>query len=278
MRLGGAASTNALDLKSATSALRLPSGPTSARPSPSGDAGKGLLRYNETTGRNEQTVEGAWGEIPVTTEIEGFAALTEKDKDDVTNNFLEFSGIPSGTNVVIILLDGIVMENRYEKRFRSSGAAVYAGAQLGDAGGYETTGYVNQFTPSSAHDINSTSLADGIFLARAHATDFGGSGGVIVGGAATLGLFLWHKGNNVWELEKGGLSANQRPVQALPTPSPVMLFQPWNRGATKQLSGELDRVRIGFKRTGISALPVETQQSFGRETFTGAGQANIMYA
>ena len=258
IRYGTSSSTLAWDMGARTgTAMRLPSGTTLQRPSPAGDGGKGLLRHNETLARNEQTVEGAWGNVPVTTEVAGYSQSAELRNTDGVFGVTQFAftGIPASTQVIRVMLD---------ETWRPGG---YVAAQLGDAGGYEETGYDNpDFTITNIND-NTNDDTKALFLGGEVPPNSGSriAGGVIRGAAT-----LWRTGGNTWTLETGWAvyhTAGQSNYYLLP----------WNAGATKTLSSPLDRLRLLFRNGSHSTRANQGRLGVGNYTGTSGG-FSLLYA
>ena len=97
-----------------------------------------------------------------------------------TGSFIEFDNIPSGTNSIVIKSYAI----------QWAGSPGNISMQIGDSGGYETSGYesVDFYRGVSAGDMGATALTSGYILAYGYSgTDYWNGN-----------LFLNHVGGNRW--------------------------------------------------------------------------------
>ena len=116
-----------------TGALHIPVGTTAQRPT----GASGMIRMNSTTGEPEwyDTVSGAWvGSIGAVQDT----AKAYNWNGSSSNTFIDFTGIPSWVKRLTVMFSGVSLSG-------TSDILV----QLGDAGGFETTGYIGRGGNSS---------------------------------------------------------------------------------------------------------------------------------
>lgn len=94
-----------------TGGLRLPKGPTSARPQTSGvrnpDGANGFIRYNTTTNSIEALIDSVWEVV----RAPGATAITKETwgpGDDIQTTFGPLGKIPSSENNIIVLVENVM--------------------------------------------------------------------------------------------------------------------------------------------------------------------------
>lgn len=116
-----------------TGALHIPVGTTAQRPT----GASGMFRMNSTTGEPEwyDTISATWvgsiGAVQATAKAYNWNGSS-------SNTVLDFTGIPSWAKRITVMFSGVSLNG-------SSDILV----QLGDAGGFETTGYIGRGGNSS---------------------------------------------------------------------------------------------------------------------------------
>ena len=149
----------------------------------------------------------------------GVRGYTQSSILTPTGATIEFDNIPSGTNSIIIKSHAL----------QWAGSPGNIGMQLGDSGGYETTGYssIDFYRGHSAGDMGTTVATDRFIMA------YGFSGTDEWNG----NYFLNHIGSNRWV--------------ATYTINDVTEYIRWGSGK-KTLSGELTKLKI-FNSGGTNA-------------------------
>ena len=255
LRYGSGASVMAVDASAKTTGIRLPSGTTAQRPTPAA----GMMRYNTTTARVEQTVlvDGAWvwQNVPLTSEVEVLNGAEQTNVPYAT--WIEFTGIPAKTRMIIVTLDSISGSVRPAIRAGQTvwPTTFYYVLQLGDSGGYESTGYTN---------VGSYSVYSGGRSYTVALSSFANDGLYVGGWISALypnhslgshSVTLWRVGGNRWMLESDVLS---------------------NGTSTKTMSSPLDRLRIGaspYNETSAVGTPLQ-----GRTRQVTANAVSLLYA
>jgi hypothetical protein len=137
-----------------TGALHIPVGTTAQRPT----GASGMFRMNSTTGEPEwyDTLSTAWvgsiGAVQATAKAYNWNGSS-------SNTVLDFTGIPSWAKRITVMFSGLSL---------SSTANILV--QLGDAGGFETTGYVSSGSATGTAATISNSTAGMIIRSAAAAS------------------------------------------------------------------------------------------------------------
>ena len=209
--MGSAATALALDMSGKTSALALPKGTTTQRPS---GTPAGTMRHNTTLGHNEQAVGSQWEKIPVPGDIVGFKQGTEVNVASIA--WANFTNIPPNTRIIRVFLDAVNIP--LPPNPQQAANASHVVMQLGDSGGYETTGYTNGIGHSS--DTNGFNIAgtDNIYGPRTNPFN--------------AIISVMNMSGEKWAMRDATNSA---------------------RGV-KTLSGELDRVRFGVRYRAFGSV------------------------
>ena len=213
--------TTATSATTATKATNIAGGGAGQVPYNSGADTTAFLAAG-TAGRFLQsngTSAPAWAAITVST--------LETAKATTSGTSVEFTSIPAGTKRITFMLNGVSTNG-------SSDVIV----QIGDSGGYETTGYLGSTGETAATGGGTTSFTTGIGVSRST------SSSSIRHGIVTL----THMGSNLWA---AGVSTSRSDGAVA-----------YSGGSNKTLSAELDRIKI----TTVN----------GTDAFD-AGSVNILY-
>ena len=179
LTMGNTATSLALDMSDKTTAMAVPRGTTAQRPSPTGL--NGALYYNETLNELQQVVSNAWVKIPVPSDIVGFKRQTVTiGGASPAVTWAEFTNIPESTRIMRLFIQDVDVSGGQLRQDTIS-------MQLGDVGGYETAGYINNNVyPSSVDAFN-----------------------LVQGGSqvttATTSFSLINMSGDKWLLEPGGI-------------------------------------------------------------------------